>query len=45
MRNPLLKICILLFLVSATSIAQNKRPITACNQATFKAFRPLPKLE
>src|SRR6266849_7393797 len=45
MRNPLLKICILLLLVSASSIAQNKRPITACNQATFNAFKPLPKLE
>lgn len=44
MNNPLLKICILLLLFSATSVAQKRKPITTCKQSTFAAFKPLPKL-
>lgn len=45
MNNPLLKICILLLVVSASSFAQKTKPITACKQSTFAAFKTLPKLE
>src|SRR5450759_4443496 len=45
MKNPLLRICILLLVVSAHSFAQKTKPITACTQQTFAAFKPLPKVE
>jgi hypothetical protein len=45
MNNPLLRICILLLVASANSFAQKTKPITPCNQTTFAAFKPLPKLE
>jgi hypothetical protein len=45
MNNPLLKVCLLLLVVSASSFAQKTNPITACKQSTFAAFKPLPKME
>lgn len=45
MKNPLLRICILLLVVSANSFAQKTRPIAACKQQAFAAFKPLPKME
>jgi hypothetical protein len=44
--NPLLlRICVVLLTFSATSFAQNKKPVATCTQQTFAAFKPLPKLE
>jgi hypothetical protein len=46
MNNPLLRFCLLLLvMVAITSFAQATKPITACKQPTFAAFKPLPKLE
>ncbi len=45
MNNLLLKICLLLLLVPASSFGQKTKPITACQQSTFNAFKPLPKME
>ena len=45
MNNHLLKICVLLLMVSATSFAQKTKPLPACKQSTFAAFKPLPKME
>jgi hypothetical protein len=45
MNSHLLKVCILLLVVSASSFAQKTKPITDCKQSTFAAFKPLPKLE
>ena len=45
MNNPLFRICILLLVVPASSFAQKTKPITACKQSTFAAFKPLPKME
>lgn len=35
----------LMAIVSAAVVAQKKKPIPACRQSTFAAFKPLPKLE
>lgn len=32
-------------MVQASSFAQKTKPITACKQTTFAAFKPLPKLK
>ena len=45
MNNPLLRICILLLVASASSFAQKTKPVTACTQTTFAAFKTLPKME
>lgn len=45
MNHSLLRICVLLLTVSATSFAQKPKPIAVCTQQTFAAFKPLPKLE
>lgn len=45
MNSHLLKVCILLLVVSASSFAQKTKPITACKQSTFAALKPLPKME
>src|ERR1700694_205431 len=45
MKNSLLRICILLLVVSANSFAQKTKPIAACKQQPFAAFKPLPKME
>jgi hypothetical protein len=45
MNNPLLGICILLLVVSPGTFAQKTKPIPACKQSTFAAFKPLPKME
>jgi hypothetical protein len=44
--NPLLLgICVVLLTFSATSFAQNKKPVPICTQQTMAAFKPLPQLE
>jgi hypothetical protein len=45
MNNPLLRICVVLLVASVSSFAQKAKPITACTQTTFAAFKPLPKLK
>jgi hypothetical protein len=45
MHNALLRVCILLLMVPVSSFAQKTKPITACKQSTFAAFKPLPKME
>lgn len=45
MNNPLLRICVLLLMVPVSAFAQKAKPVTACTQTTFAAFKPLPKLE
>lgn len=45
MKTSLLKICVLLLVVSATSYAQKTKPVPTCKQSAFAAFKPLPKME
>ncbi len=45
MNISLLRIFILLLMVSTGSFAQKTKPIPACKQSAFAAFKPLPKME
>jgi hypothetical protein len=45
MKDPLLKTCMLLLMVSASSFAQKTKPIPVCTQSTFAASKPLPKIK